>query len=592
MNYRYATKDLSINNAEAFVKALNATDGSANKNSVILYAVLGNSQEWAEEPIPDFVVDNEQNLQYEQHRKFIGAKKIDTGSVSHVVPRYNWAAGTTYSMYRDTDEDMYERRYYVLTDQYNVYKCLYNNKGSASSVKPTGFSTLPFTTSDGFTWKYLYTISLGEADKFLTSVHMPVKNIATPDTSPEQTRQQAVQNAAVNGAIEIVETVNLGSGYHQVANGVVEVGGRLSIKVSTAGDNGASPIQGFYNGSSVYISSGTGVGQLRRITQWSGSTRTMTVNAAFTTTPNTDSRIIISPTVTIIGDGSSAQAYSRVNASTGSIANVAVINVGSQYTRAKVLISANGIHGVGATANAVISPVGGHGSNPVRELAADKIMLNVQFNGSEGVSSTGAGYIPSNTAFRTLSILKDPVLKVDANNTHIAVESIANTSNSPSTLRMTSRATLSYTSMDGATPINPLSAGDTITNERNRLAAELGTLEFVTTLGAIQRKNESLQNAVQGANAHIVYIREDETQSDSSFYTMYLNSVQSYSNHVAFTKDDIVLNSTSETPVATIESIQGPEANTFSGEILYTENIRAVDRTPEQIEDIKIILDF
>jgi hypothetical protein len=592
MLYRYATKDLSINNAQAFVKALNATDGSSTKNSVILYAVLGNTADWVNEPEPSFVLDTEQNLQYEQHRRFIGAKKIDVGSVSHVVPRYDWGSGTVYSMYRDTDSDMFQRQYYVLTDQYNVYKCLYNNKGSASTVKPTGFSTLPFTTSDGYSWKYLYTISLGEADKFLTSVHMPVKTIVTPDTSPEQTRQQAVQNAAVNGAIEIVETVNLGSGYHQVANAVVEVGGRNTLKISGAGDGGASPIQGFYNGASVYISSGTGVGQLRRIVHWSGSTKTLTVNTAFSTTPNTDSRVIISPTVTIIGDGSNAQAYSRVNPATGSIANVSVISVGSQYTRAKAIITSNSIHGSGATANAVISPVGGHGSNPVRELAADKILLNVQFNGSEGVSATGAGYIPSNTEFRTLSILKDPVLKVNSNNVFVEVEAIANTSNSPSTLRFTTRATISYTSMDGNVPVNALVADNIITNERNRLAAEIGTLEFVTTLGSVQRKSDSLSNALQGANAHIVYIREDETQSDSSFYNAYLNSVQSYSNHVAFTKDDILLNSASETPVATIEAIVGPEANTFSGEILYTENIRAVSRTPEQIEDIKIILDF
>tara|TARA_R110000737_G_scaffold75064_1_gene104489 strand:+ start:12083 stop:13861 length:1779 start_codon:yes stop_codon:yes gene_type:complete len=592
MLYRYATKDLSINNAQAFVKALNATDGSSTKNSVILYAVLGNTADWVDEPEPSFVLDTEQNLQYEQHRRFIGAKKIDVGSVSHVVPRYDWGSGTVYSMYRDTDSDMFQRQYYVLTDQYNVYKCLYNNKGSASTVKPTGFSTLPFTTSDGYSWKYLYTISLGEADKFLTSVHMPVKTIVTPDTSPEQTRQQAVQNAAVNGAIEIVETVNLGSGYHQVANAVVEVGGRNTLKISGAGDGGASPIQGFYNGASVYVSSGTGVGQLRRIVHWSGSTKTLTVNTAFSTTPNTDSRVIISPTVTIIGDGSNAQAYSRVNPATGSIANVSVISVGSQYTRAKAIITSNSIHGSGATANAVISPVGGHGSNPVRELAADKILLNVQFNGSEGVSATGAGYIPSNTEFRTLSILKDPVLKVNSNNVFVEVEAIANTSNSPSTLRFTTRATISYTSMDGNVPVNALVADNIITNERNRLAAEIGTLEFVTTLGSVQRKSDSLSNALQGANAHIVYIREDETQSDSSFYNAYLNSVQSYSNHVAFTKDDILLNSASETPVATIEAIVGPEANTFSGEILYTENIRAVSRTPEQIEDIKIILDF
>lgn len=592
MVYRYATKDLSINNAQAFVKALNARDGSTTKNSVILYAVLGNTNDWTNEPNPNFVENTEQNLQYEQHRRFIGAKKIDVGSVSHVVPRYDWSSGVVYSMYRDTDSDLHERQYYALTDQYNVYKCLYNNKGAESTVKPTGFSTLPFTTSDGYTWKYMYTISLGEADKFLTSVHMPVKTIVTPDTSPEQTRQQAVQNAAVNGSIEIVETVNFGSGYHQVANAVVEVGGKTTLKISGAGDGGASPIQGFYNGSSVYISSGTGVGQLRRIVQWSGATKTLTVNTDFTTTPNTDSRVIISPTVTIIGDGHNAQAYTRVNSATGSIANVSVISVGSQYTRAKAIISSNGIHGSGATANAVVSPVGGHGSNPVRELAADKILLNVQFNGSEGVSATGAGYIPSNTEFRTLSILKDPVLKVDANNAHIPFETIANTSNSPSTLRFTTRATLSYTSMDGNNPVNPFVGDDIITNERNRLAAELGTLEFVTTLGSVQRRSDSMVNAVQGANAQIVYIREDETQSDASFHTAYLNSVQSYSNHVPFTKDDILLKSTSDTPVATIEAIKGPEANTFSGEILYTENIRAVSRTPEQIEDIKIILDF
>ena len=587
--FRYATKDLSINNAKAFVKALNASDGRSTKNSVILYAILGNSTAWENEPTPSEVIDNEQTLQYETHRRFIGGKKIDTGSVSHVATRYDWSSGVVYSMYRDTDRDIYDRAFFVFTDEYNVYKCLYNNKGSASLIKPTGFSTSPFTTSDGYTWKYMYTISLGEADKFLTSVHIPVKTISNPDTSPEQTRQAAVQTASTNGAIEVIETSEFGSGYKQVVDGVVETGGRRSLRV-TGGD--VSSIQGYYNGSSVYISSGTGVGQLRRIIKWSGSSKTLTVNSAFATTPNTDSRVVISPSVTIVGDGSGAQAYSKVNVSTGAIANVSVINVGTDYTRARAIITSNSIHGVGATANVIISPVGGHGNDPVRELGADRIALNVQFNGSEGVSATGAGYIPSNTAFRTISILKDPVLKVNSNNVFVATEFIANTSNSPSTLRMTTRTSISYISSDASNPVNPLFADEIITNERNRLSAELGTLEFVTELGVVQRKAKAMTNAVQGANAQIVYIRDDETQTDTSFYTMYLNSVQSYGDHVAFTKDDVILEKSSNTAVATIEGIRGPEANTFSGELLYTENIRAVNRTPDQIEDIKIILDF
>jgi len=590
--YRYPTKDLSISNAKAFVSAMNASDGRNTKNSVILYAVVGNNYEYPNEPTPIMPADNEQYLQYEAHREFIGAKKITTGDISHVVPRYDWTSGTVYSMYRDTDEDMYERRYYVLTNEYNVYKCLYNNKGGQSTVKPTGFSTDSFTTSDGYTWKYMYTISLGDANKFLTTLHMPVKTISASDGSTESDRQLAVQNAAVNGAIEIVETVNIGAGYHTVANGVVEAGGRTTLRLSAAGDNPPSPLDNYYNGSSVYIISGTGAGQLRRIIDYNGSTKQLTVNTAFATVPNTDSSVIVSPTVTIIGDGVGAKAYSRVVEATGAISNVAMIDTGSKYTRAKALITSNNIHGTGATANVVISTVGGHGSDPVRELAADKIMLNVIFNGNEGISANGNGYIPSNTEFRSISILKDPVLKVDSNNNTVTTESIANTSNSPSTLRLTNRLTISYNQMDGSTPLNPLAVRDIITNKRNLLRAKSGALEFVTELSPTVRNTQGLTNAVQGANGNIVYIREDETIADPSFYSVYINSVESYGDYAAFTKDDVILKSTAETEIATVEALKGPEANTFSGELLYAENVQVVLRDLEQTEDIKIILDF
>ena len=595
--YRYATKDLSITNAEAFIDAVvNATDTSTTKNSVVLYAMIGNVFPYPNEPTPVLPPDNEQYLQYEAHREFIGGKKISSSDISHVSPRYDWISGTVYSMYRDTDTDMYERAYYVLTDENNVYKCLYNNKGSASTVKPTGFSTSAFTTSDGYTWKYMYTISLGEADKFLTAVHMPVKTITNGDGSVESARQLAVQNAAVNGSIEIVETVSVGTGYHQVANGVVEAGDPdgdgIKIRLSSAQDNPPSPIDNFYNGSSIYVISGTGAGQLRRVIDYEGSTKTFTVNTAFATTCNTDSRVIVSPTVTIIGNGSGAKAYARLNLSTGGIANIAMITTGSGYTRAIARISSNAIHGAGATANVVISPVGGHGSNPIRELAADKVMLNIQFNGLEGESNTGAGYIPSNTEFRTVSILRDPVLKVDENNAHITVERVANTSNSPDTLRLATRLTVSYLQMSNGNPVLTLDPRDIITNERLRLLAETGELEFVTDLSSTGRRNASLENAVLGANANIVYVREDETQSDPSFYTVYINNVESYGGRVPFTKDDTILKNTDETKIATIEAIKGPEANTYSGQIIYTENIQAVTRDPDQTEDIKIVLDF
>jgi hypothetical protein len=588
--FRYATKDLSINNAEAFISALTAQDTRSSKKSVVLYAVLGKVTPWQNEPNPVEPPDNEQYLHYGVFRDAIGAKRIVRESVSHVAPRYNWASNTSYSMYRDTDIDMYDRPYYVITDEYNVYKCLYNNKGGPSTIKPTGYSTTRFTTSDGYTWKYMFTVSLGEADKFMTPSFIPVKTIKLGDGSQESDRQLAVQNAAVNGAIEVVETVLAGSNYDQLTDAAVEQGGRFTCKLSISGGDIPSSVDNYYNGFSVYIKSGTGAGQLRRIIDYAGSTRTLTVNSAFVTTPNTDSRVIVSPTVTIIGDGNGAKAYTRVNLSTGAISNIAVIDTGANYTRAKAFITSN--TGGGATANVVISPVGGHGSDPVRELAADKVILNIQFNSSEGISANGNGYIPSNTEFRTISIIRDPMLKVDANNNHIAVEKVANTTNSPSTLRLTTRAQISYLQMVGTAPQNSLVVGDIITNERNRLRAELGTLEFVVDTNENVRLGKALQNAVQGANAQVVYVRKDETVADPSFYVAYLNNVQSYSDYIPFTRDDVIIKSTANIQIATIESIKGPEANTFSGEVLYTENITKVTRTTGQTEDIKIILDF
>jgi len=131
---------------------------------------------------------------------------------------------------------------------------------------------------------------------------------------------------------------------------------------------------------------------------------------------------------------------------------------------------------------------------------------------------------------------------------------------------------------------------DIITNERVRLRAETGEMEFITELSPTIRATESLKKALHAANGNVVYTREDETQN--GFYTLYINNVQSYANYPAFVKDDVLIKSDDPEGIATVEAIKGPEANTFSGEVIYTENVQVVERDIDQQEDIKIILDF
>ena len=177
----------------------------------------------------------------------------------------------------------------------------------------------------------------------------------------EQTNQLAVQNASVNGAIQVIETNDVGSGYGMLNSAVIDA---TSTTIQLAQGNPSS-VDNHYNGDSVYIQSGTGLGQLRRIVNYDGASRTLTTNTGFSTTPDTTSTVLISPTVNIIGDGVGALAYSLVNTN-GNISNVNVISVGSKYTNAKAYISSNTVQGTGATANVIISPIGGHGRSNQR----------------------------------------------------------------------------------------------------------------------------------------------------------------------------------------------------------------------------------
>ena len=108
------------------------------------------------------------------------------------------------------------------------------------------------------------------------------------------------------------------------------------------------------------------------------------------------------PTVTITGDGTGASAF--VNLSNGAITDVIMNNPGANYTTATVSVSPTiGTGGSSATIIAPISPVGGHGNDPIAELGCCYIMYTCTFNGSEG------GTIPTDVAYRQVGLLTNPV---------------------------------------------------------------------------------------------------------------------------------------------------------------------------------------
>ena len=100
----------------------------------VLFMFVGGVSGWTADPGPtratplDTISDD-----ISAWRGMLGAKKIHPGKVRYLVPRNNWTADTYYAEYDDTD-DLWttEKKFYVVTDEWHVYKCVSNNGGVAS----------------------------------------------------------------------------------------------------------------------------------------------------------------------------------------------------------------------------------------------------------------------------------------------------------------------------------------------------------------------------------------------------------------------------------------------------------------------------
>ena len=132
---------------------------------------------------------------------------------------------------------------------------------------------------------------------------------------------------------------------------------------------------------SIYISDGTGSGQIRTIVDYVGSTKVATV-AAWTTNPAGDSVYEVMPTVTVTStDGSNATA--RVSSVDGGVIKKVSMNVvGTGYRAASA--SVTGGAGSGCTLEPRIGPKSGHGKNAKTELGGAYVMMNVRLTGTEG----------------------------------------------------------------------------------------------------------------------------------------------------------------------------------------------------------------
>ncbi len=237
------TNNFRANNAAQFVESFSEGSGSTT-----YYLFLGRPQAFGEtsgggtDEAPPLPLDNIDDTT-SAWRDMIAVKKITAGDITYAVPRHNWFRTQVYDFYRSdygsvidgsivetlsggTDILSPESRMFVLSSANNVYKCIWNNKGGASLIEPTGASTEELYTADGYVWKFMYSMTATEIGKFVTSDFMACHS------------DSSVSAAAVDGSVHVYHVANGGSGYsngtYSVQNLVGDgVGATFSVTVTS-----------------------------------------------------------------------------------------------------------------------------------------------------------------------------------------------------------------------------------------------------------------------------------------------------------------------------------------------------------------------
>jgi hypothetical protein len=343
------------------------------------------------------------------YHNMVQGKRVSLNDANLMIRNIPYETNKVFDMYDDEDSDLGDEDYYAIVNAssfYHVYKCLDNNMGANSTAEPNfahivGSNTYLYQTSDGYRWKYMYSVSSSTRDKFATSTYFPV--VANAD----------VAAIAADGVLDIIKVDGTGRGYDNYITGTF-TGSDVRVNANTTLyriSNSASSSNGFYTGCLLYISTGTGAGGTATITDYfvTGDGNFIVIDTAFTTSPVNGSEYEIYPTVEVVGSGTQTVnviARALVNA-TGSngIYRVEVLERGSGYDFFTANVIANAV--VAVESNAIVrpiySPTGGHGADAPSELGASHLAISTKFGNSE--SNT----LLTNNAFQQVGLLKDPL---------------------------------------------------------------------------------------------------------------------------------------------------------------------------------------
>ena len=311
------------------------------------------------------------------HEMVFGTQVTNTEVIS-MIPRNTWTSNNIYYKYDQNDANLYSQPFYVVTSKNEVYKCIDNANGIPSTIEPS--LNIPygtFSTGDGYTWKYMYTVQSAANTTFNSLNYIPVTSSAN------------VSGNATPGTIDVIRVNNGGNGYVTYSGSIQNFINNYNLVL----DANASSIDNIYTGSSIYLNSGLGAGQIRQIISYTGSTRSLQVNSQFTV-------------YNVLNIGNTSGSFNIGDQVTQTFSITSINNQTGYFSPGDTVVQSDtGATGQIATSNSsvlYIIPASGSASFSLIYPIVDTIQAGILKSGTVNVTANSA-YINSvsNTAFTT-----------------------------------------------------------------------------------------------------------------------------------------------------------------------------------------------
>jgi hypothetical protein len=271
----------------------------------------------------------------------------------------------------------------------------------------------------------------------------------------------------------------------------------------------------------------------------------------------------------IVGDGTGG-VVQIVTGGSGTITSASVAARGSGYTYANILLGSlftdpalstaysGPAYNGNASVEAILPPPGGHGSDHETELNGKRVMTNIRLTYAEG-----GGDFPVDNDFRRIGIIADPIKR------STDVVAIDDTLSGLKALRITgASADYAVDETIVQTVTGGTAKGTVVSWTLDGGSTTDGVLKYIQTNDA--HSDGGVVREFEDPNTNSAQVIGEQSTAQGSI-TLYTNNL---------------LGSEFQ------DGIAQPDIKNNSGEVIYIENRRLITRAPDQIEDIKLVIEF